>query len=116
MERTLNDAPTPRRDAIELVAVSFVVLFVELALIRWLAAQVRVLAYFPNVVLIAAFLGLGIGSMRARKARMASNRTSRTSLHQKSRPRPEFSSISPAWRSPRMANDLRSVATVTSSL
>jgi len=29
---------------------------------------VRVLAYFPNVVLISAFLGLGIGTMRAGKA------------------------------------------------
>jgi len=64
--RTLNDT-TPRRDGVELVAVSFVVLFIELALIRWLAAQVRVLAYFPNVVLLAAFLGLGIGSLLARR-------------------------------------------------
>lgn len=66
MDRALNDT-TPRRDGVELVAVSFVVLFIELALIRWLAAQVRVLAYFPNVVLLAAFLGLGIGSLLARR-------------------------------------------------
>lgn len=45
---------------------SFVVLFQELALIRWIPGQVRVAAYFPNLVLIAAFLGLGIGSLRAR--------------------------------------------------
>lgn len=54
--------------ALELLAVSFVVLFQELALIRWLPGQVRVLAYFPNLILISAFLGLGLGSMRANKA------------------------------------------------
>jgi hypothetical protein len=40
------------------------VLFLELAFIRWLPAQVRVLGYFPNIILIAAFLGLGIGGLR----------------------------------------------------
>ncbi len=56
-----------RRAGIELTLTSFIVLFQELTLIRWMGAQVRVLAYFPNVVLISAFLGLGIGSMRAGK-------------------------------------------------
>lgn len=53
----------PRRPAVELLAASFIILFQELALIRWLPSQVRVLAYFPNVVLISAFLGLGIGCL-----------------------------------------------------
>jgi hypothetical protein len=56
-------------DAVVLIAASFVVLFQELALIRWSGAQVRVLAYFPNVILISAFLGLGIGALLARRAR-----------------------------------------------
>ena len=43
------------------------VLFQELALIRSLPSQVRVLAYFPNLVLISAFLGLGVGSLLARR-------------------------------------------------
>ena len=59
-------AISTRRAAIELVIVSFVVLFQELAFIRWLPTQVRVVAYFPNLILIGAFLGLGIGSLRAR--------------------------------------------------
>jgi SAM-dependent methyltransferase len=55
-----------RRGAtIELALTSFVVLFQELTLIRWMSSEVRVLAYFPNIVLISAFLGLGIGTMRA---------------------------------------------------
>src|SRR5688572_13367797 len=51
--------------AIELIAASFVVLFQELAFIRWLPGQVRVLAYFPNLILLSAFLGLGLGCLRA---------------------------------------------------
>ncbi len=48
-------------------AASFVVLFQELALIRWLPTKVRALAYFPNVVLISAFLGLGVGCLLAKR-------------------------------------------------
>jgi spermidine synthase len=54
-----------RRASLELVAASFMVLFQELALIRWLPGQVRVIAYFPNLILISAFLGLGMGCLRA---------------------------------------------------
>lgn len=54
-------APGTRRDALDLFAVSFLLLFLELALIRWLPATVRVLADFSNVVLIACFLGMGVG-------------------------------------------------------
>ena len=56
-----------RRAGAELVVASFVVLFQELSLIRWMSGEVRVLAYFPNIVLISAFLGLGIGALRAGK-------------------------------------------------
>ncbi len=48
------------------MAASFVVLFQELALIRWLPVEVRVVAYFPNLILLSAFLGLGIGALQAR--------------------------------------------------
>ena len=59
---------TPLRKAgLQLFVASFVVLFQELALIRWYATQVRVLAYFPNVILISAFLGLGLGCLLAGK-------------------------------------------------
>ncbi len=51
---------------LELAAVSSIALFQELALIRWLPGEVRVVAYFPNLILIAAFLGLGVGSLRAK--------------------------------------------------
>jgi spermine/spermidine synthase len=50
---------------VELLAASGLALFQELTLIRWLPGQVRVLAYYPNLILIAAFLGLGLGCLRA---------------------------------------------------
>lgn len=55
--------PHLRRAGLELVAASFIVLAFELTLIRWIASQVRVTAYFPNLVLISAFLGLGLGCL-----------------------------------------------------
>ncbi len=61
---------TRRLLSFELFIVSFTVLFQELALIRWLPGQVRVLAYFPNLILLSSFLGLGIGSLRAGKRSM----------------------------------------------
>jgi hypothetical protein len=57
-----------RRVGWELLAASFVVLFQELALIRWLPVEVRVAGYFPNLILIGAFLGLGIGALRGKSA------------------------------------------------
>src|SRR5262245_56616006 len=44
---------------------SFLMLLVELALIRWTAANDVHLAYLTNFVLLASFLGIGIGFLRA---------------------------------------------------
>src|SRR6202158_2196149 len=49
-----------------LFALSFLMLFVELALIRWLGANVVYLSYYSNFVLLGSFLGIGIGFLRAR--------------------------------------------------
>ena len=46
---------------------SFLMLFVELALIRWTGSNVLYLSYFSNFVLLGSFLGIGIGFLRARK-------------------------------------------------
>ena len=48
---------------------SFLVLFLEVALIRWLPAQIRLLSYFSNFILLAAFLGIGAGSLLGRAKR-----------------------------------------------
>jgi hypothetical protein len=57
-----------QRSALQLILASLSVLGLELALIRWIPGQVRVLAYFPNIVLISAFLGLGIGCLLVTRA------------------------------------------------
>ena len=44
-----------------LLILSGMMLFVELALIRWLGSNVIYLAYFSNFVLLGSFLGIGIG-------------------------------------------------------
>jgi predicted membrane-bound spermidine synthase len=48
---------------------SFLVLFLEIALIRWIPAYIRLLSYFSNFILLAAFLGCGIGCLAASRRR-----------------------------------------------
>jgi len=47
--------------------ISFLSLFLELALIRWTGSNIFYLGYFTNFVLLASFLGLGIGFLLARR-------------------------------------------------
>src|SRR5213592_2368222 len=49
---------------------SFLVLFLEIALIRWMPAYIRLLAYFSNFILLASFLGCGLGCMLVRTRRL----------------------------------------------
>jgi predicted membrane-bound spermidine synthase len=44
---------------------SFLVLFLEVGLIRWMPAYIRLLSYFSNFILLASFLGIGIGCLLA---------------------------------------------------
>ncbi len=46
---------------IRLTALSFLMLFLELALIRWLGENIVFLSYFTNFVLLGSFLGIGLG-------------------------------------------------------
>lgn len=46
---------------------SFLILFLEMTLIRWVPTQVRVVGYFPNLILISAFLGIGLGCLLSKK-------------------------------------------------
>jgi spermidine synthase len=52
-----------------LFLISGLALFFELALIRWIAAEVRLLSYFKNLPLLAAFLGLSLGYAFVHKGR-----------------------------------------------
>ena len=51
-------------DALDLAVISCGLLFLEQACIRWLPAHIRLLGYFSNFVLLAAFLGMGLGLLR----------------------------------------------------
>lgn len=57
------------RGWLPLLLISSVGLFLELAVIRWIAAEVRLFSYFKNLPLLAAFLGLSIGFAHAGKTR-----------------------------------------------
>jgi len=48
---------------------SFLVLFLEVSLIRWMPAYIRLLSYFSNFILLASFLGIGIGCLLANRRR-----------------------------------------------
>src|SRR3954469_16157772 len=46
---------------------SFTLLFFELLCIRWIPAYVGYLSYFTNFILLASFLGMGLGMLAARR-------------------------------------------------
>lgn len=60
--------PSPG-DRTRLVLASALMLFVELALIRWTSSNNLYLVHMTNFVLLASFLGIGLGFLRARAGR-----------------------------------------------
>jgi len=50
-----------------LLLISALSLYLELAVVRWIAGEVRLFSYFKNLTLLAAFLGLGMGFGVARR-------------------------------------------------
>ena len=52
--------------SLRLVLLSCLMLFVELALIRWTGSNIVFLSYFSNFVLLGSFLGIGVGFLRGR--------------------------------------------------
>jgi len=56
------------RPALRLAGYSALILFFELAFIRYTSAYVRVFGFYVNFVVIATFLGMGVGLLRAERA------------------------------------------------
>jgi hypothetical protein len=56
-----------RGNRTRLVLTSGTLLFVELLLIRWIPAEVRYIGFFSNFLLMASFLGIGIGILLGRR-------------------------------------------------
>ncbi len=57
-----------RTARLRLAGYSFLILFFELAFIRYLSGYVRVFGFYLNFVLIATFLGMGVGLLRQESA------------------------------------------------
>src|SRR5436190_17545947 len=53
---------------LRLVLLSFTMLFLELALIRWTGSNVIYLSYFSNFVLLGSFFGIGLGFLRGARS------------------------------------------------
>ena len=72
--RFLSKARTPQSplpdswDLPSLFVASALTLFAELAVIRWIATEVRVFAYVKNLALLLCFLGFGLGCALARQS------------------------------------------------
>jgi predicted membrane-bound spermidine synthase len=62
VSRRLLDRPRLR-----LFALSFLALFLELTIIRWVPGSVKLVAYYANLMLISSFLGIGLGAMLAER-------------------------------------------------
>jgi len=58
--------PVLRRPEVRLFLTATSILFVELLFIRWIPAQVIYVGYFRNFLLMAAFLGIGVGILWGR--------------------------------------------------
>ena len=54
------------RKVLKLFLASFLALYFELVVIRYLSTEIRVFAYLQNVPLIASFLGIGLGMIWGR--------------------------------------------------
>jgi SAM-dependent methyltransferase len=51
----------------QLALISLLSLFVEMLMIRWVSSEIRIFAYFKNFVLVACFLGFGLGCYLCRR-------------------------------------------------
>lgn len=65
---TLASSTRPR-NGLELFLISVLILFLELAAIRWFPAHALHLTFFTNVVLLACFLGMSVGCLAANHRR-----------------------------------------------
>jgi len=59
----------PSRAALRLFLTAMSILFVELLLIRWIPANVIYVGFFRNFLLMASFLGIGLGILWGRDPR-----------------------------------------------
>lgn len=61
MSQTAGPHPARLSVVLRVFLITLGLLALELALIRWASSQIRLVAYFTNLVLLASFLGIGLG-------------------------------------------------------
>jgi SAM-dependent methyltransferase len=69
VQRPIESSTRNWRSYVDLFLISFVLLFFELACIRWFGSTVVHLTFFTNIILLATFLGMSIGCLSASSAR-----------------------------------------------
>jgi hypothetical protein len=57
----------PAKSTWSIFLVSVLGLFLEMVLIRWIGTEVRIFAYLQNTILVACFVGLGLGFFSSRQ-------------------------------------------------
>src|SRR4029077_13049754 len=65
----MNSPTSSLRSLVDLFLISFLILFMELACIRWFSSTVVFLTFFTNIILLAAFLGISVGCLTASSRR-----------------------------------------------
>lgn len=68
-QQTYSWGVSARTHGLNLFLTGFLVLFLELACIRWFAATVIFLQFFTTIILLACFVGMSCGCMAARQRR-----------------------------------------------
>lgn len=64
--------PIIKSPRLRLFFISFLILFFELVAIRFIPSQIRYVGYFSNVILLASFVGIGLGTLFWRKIKLPS--------------------------------------------
>jgi hypothetical protein len=67
-QNPIQEKTQVRHPYLDLFLISFLILFFELACIRWFASMVVYLTFFTNIVLLATFLGMSVGCSSASRS------------------------------------------------
>ena len=81
---SVKDLDLRKRRGLELFCLSFLALFLELMVIRWAPAVVRLIAYYANLILISSFSWPGYWSNRRQEEKIALWLAANSAAHQRS--------------------------------
>lgn len=64
--------PLIKSPSVRLFLISFLILYFELAAIRFIPSQIRYVGFFSNIILLASFVGIGLGTIFWQKIKIPS--------------------------------------------